>query len=225
MLGAAQVPAALQDSGRGGDEDGEVEEEARGRGGREHREPGAGLVRAEPERAREPQGRERGERRERAGERARRQERGDEERAEHSGELRGARRREDHVTKERDEEVGRGDERRERDDGRARREEERGREDREREEEREVVGGEVRARGERAVGEAEAVELRGAGVEWGGVGGALLLGGRGGAGIRAGRAEDGSRGGGRHGVRVDVGVDRVEQEGREVEEMGSRGEH
>lgn len=41
-LRAVQEPAALEDRRRGGDEDGEVEEQARGRGRREHGEPRAG---------------------------------------------------------------------------------------------------------------------------------------------------------------------------------------
>jgi len=129
------------------------------------------------------------------------------------------------VAEERDEEVGRGDERRERGGRGGGREQERGRQEREREEEREVVGSEVRAGGERGVGEAEAVELRGGGVERVLVlGGAALGGTLGGAGVGARRAEDGARGVGGDGVRVDVGVEGVEEEGGEVEEVGGDGE-
>jgi hypothetical protein len=46
----------------------------------------------------------------------------------------------------------------------------------------------------------------------------------GGTGVGARRAEDCARGVGGDGVQVDVGVEGIEEEGREVEEVGSGGE-
>jgi hypothetical protein len=119
------------------------------------------------------------------------------------------------VAEECNEEVGRVDER----GGRGGdREQER------RRKEHEVVGGEMGAGGECGMGEPEAVELCGGGVECVLVlGGATLGGTRGGTDVGARRAEDCTWGVGGDVVRVDVGVEGVEEEGREVEDGGGGG--